>query len=187
MLRKSRLFSAAVVAIAAFAASATPASAQSQEGLVNVAVEDVTVQVPVSIAANVCDLNVVALGELQDAGAVCVATADAAASQGASPGGRSTRQEGLVNVLLDDIVVQVPVAVAANICDVNVAILGEVLDDTTACAAVADSDAQAGGGGGGNTAANAAAFEPVQILPDIGLSLLDNDPTTTTGIPLVTL
>jgi len=184
MLRMSRLFVAAVTA-AGLAVSAAPASAQTQEGLVNVAIEDVTVQVPISIAANICDLNVVALGELQDAGSACVATADSAASTGASPNGGPTSQEGLVNVLIDDVIVQVPVAIAANICDVNVVILGDVLDESTACLATADSDANAGGGGGGNTAANAAAFEPVQIVPDIGLTLLDNDPTTTTGIPIV--
>jgi hypothetical protein len=185
MLRTSKMFISAVLAVAGLATGATTAAAQSQEGLVNVALEDVTVQVPVSIAANVCDLNVVALGELQDDGAVCIATSDAAASSGASSPDRPTRQEGLVNVLVDDVVVQVPVAVAANICDVNVAILGSVLDDSTACMAASDSDARAGGGGGGNTAANAAAFEPVEIVPDIGLTLLDNDPTTTTGIPIV--
>ena len=183
MLRMSRLFVAALTATG-LAVSAAPASAQTQEGLVNVAVEDVTVQVPVSIAANICDLNVVALGELQDAGSACVATADSAASAGAGQGGGPTSQEGLVNVLIDDVVVQVPVAVAANICDVNVVILGDVLDQSSACLATADSDAHAGGGGGGNTAANAAAFDPVQIVPNIGLTLLDNDPTTTTGIPI---
>lgn len=187
MLRMSKLLIACVVTTAGLAASAGTASAQNQQGLVNVAVEDVTVQVPVSIAANVCDLNVVALGELQDAGSACVATADSAASAGARPNGGPVNQEGLVNVLIDDVVVQVPVAVAANICDVNVVILGNVLDDSTACVAVADSDAQAGGGGGGNTAANAAAFDPVEIVPDIGLTLLDNDPTTTTGIPIVSV
>lgn len=35
----------------------TPALAQQQRGLVNVNVEDVTIQVPVGIAANVCDVN----------------------------------------------------------------------------------------------------------------------------------
>ena len=184
MLRKSKLFAAAVVATAAFAVGATPASAQSQEGLVNVAVEDVIVQVPVSVAANVCDLNVVAIAELVDGGSTCDATADSAASAGASPNGPPARQEGLVNVLVDDVIVQVPVALAANICDVNVAILGNVLDDGTACEAVADSDAQAGGGGGG-AGANAAAFDPVQIVPDIGLRFLDNDTGSTTGIPFI--
>jgi hypothetical protein len=187
MLKMSKLLIACVVTTAGLAAGVAPASAQNQEGLVNVAIEDVTVQVPVSIAANICDLNVVALGELQDAGSVCIATADSAASAGASPDGGPTNQEGLVNVLIDDVVVQVPVAVAANICDVNVVILGDVLDESSACVAAADSDAQAGGGGGGNTAANAVAFDPVEIVPDIGLTLLDNDPTTTTGIPIVSI
>ena len=188
MLRMSKLLIACIVTTAGLAAGAGPASAQTnQEGLVNVAVEDVTVQVPVSIAANVCDLNVVALGELQDAGSACVATADSAATAGSRPNGGPVNQEGLVNVLIDDVVVQVPVAVAANICDVNVVILGNVLDDGTACMAVTDSTARAGGGGGGNTAANAAAFDPVEIVPDIGLTLLDNDPTTTTGIPIVSI
>jgi len=182
----SKLLIACVATTAGLAAGAAPASAQTnQEGLVNVAIEDVVVQVPVSIAANVCDLNVVALGELQDAGSACVATADSAASAGASQGGGPTTQEGLVNVLIDDVVVQVPVAVAANICDVNVVILGTLLDESSACVAAADSDAHAGGGGGGNTAANAAAFQPVEIVPNIGLTLLDNDPTSTTGIPII--
>jgi hypothetical protein len=181
----SKVLIACAATTLALAAGASPASAQNQEGLVNVAIEDVTVQVPVAIAANVCDLNVVALGELQDEGGECVATADSAATAGASPDGGPVNQEGLVNVLIDDVVVQVPVAVAANICDVNVVILGELLDDSSACVAVAESDARAGGGGGGNTAANAAAFEPFQIMPDIGLTLLDNDPTTTTGTPIV--
>jgi hypothetical protein len=185
MLRKSKLLAATAVATAAFAVGAAPASAQNQQGLVNVAIEDVTVQVPVSIAANVCDLNVVAIAELVDEGSECVATADSAASAGASPNGPPARQEGLVNVLVDDVIIQVPVAVAANICDVNVVILGRVLDEGSACEAVAESDAQAGGGGGGATRANAAAFEPVELVPDIGLILLDNDPTTETGIPFV--
>ena len=185
MLEKSRLLAAAIGAIAVFAIGAAPASAQGQQGLVNVAVEDVTVQVPASVAANVCDVNVGVLAEMVDQGSGCVATADSAASRGqSSPNGPPTRQDGLVNVLLDDVVVQVPVAVAANICDVNVAVLADVLDDGTACQAVAASEAQPGGGGGG-AGANAAAFDPVQIVPDIGLRLLDNDAGTTTGIPLV--
>lgn len=42
-------------------ASATGAMAQtSQSGLVNVNVEDVVVQVPIAIAANICDVTVAA-------------------------------------------------------------------------------------------------------------------------------
>jgi hypothetical protein len=163
---------------------AAPASAQNQqEGLVNVLVEDVTVQVPLSVAANICDVNVGVLARVQDEAAECEATADSAASAGAS-NGPPARQEGLVNVLLDDVVVQVPVAIAANVCDLNVAVLAEVADDAAACDATAESLASQGGGGGG-AGANANAFDPVQIVPDIGLRLLDNDTGTDTGIPIV--
>lgn len=82
-----------------------------------------------------------------------------------------------MNVAVEDIVVQLPIAVAANVCDVNVAVLGRVLDDASACEAQSGSDAQAGGGGGG--AANASAFEPIDLSTVIDLSFLDNDPTTT--------
>ena len=59
MLRMSKLLIACAITTAGLAAGAGPASAQNQEGLVNVAIEDVVVQVPVAIAANVCDVNVI--------------------------------------------------------------------------------------------------------------------------------
>jgi hypothetical protein len=184
--RKSRL--AAVVSVCAVAmAFAAPAQAQNQqEGLVNVALEDIVVQLPIAIAANVCDVNVV-LAELADQGGTCRATADSAANAGPTGGG-STQQEGLVNVLVDDVVVQVPVALAANICDVNVAVLANVLDDESACTAVTGADATAGPTGGGRQA-SAAAFEPVDVDLDIGGDrVLDdvagNDATNTNASPL---
>jgi hypothetical protein len=187
MLRKSKMLIVGLVATAAFAASAVPASAQNrQEGLVNVAIEDLTVQLPISVAANVCDVNVAVLAQLQDAAEACEATADSAATAGPSQGG-STRQEGLVNVLLDDVVVQVPVALAANICDLNVAVLAEVADDAAACSATAESIAETpngGGGGNGGASANAEAVEPIQLVPDIGLRFLDNTTGTDTGLPI---
>ena len=190
MLNRSKGRFAVVLGAAALSigVAAAPAAAapNTQEGLVNVLVEDVTVQVPITVAANVCDVNVAVLAQLADDARQCTATADSTASAGPSGNDGPARQEGLVNVLLDDIVVQVPVAVAANICDVNVAVLAEVLDDASACEATADSLASRGGGGGnGGSSANAAAFDPFQILADIGLSLLDNDTGTTTGIPIV--
>jgi hypothetical protein len=189
MLNRSKGRFAVVLGAAALSLGvvAGPAAAapNTQEGLVNVLVEDVTVQVPITVAANVCDVNVAVLAQLADDARQCTATADSTASAGPS-GNSPSRQEGLVNVLLDDIIVQVPVAVAANICDVNVAVLADVLDDASACQATADSLASKGGGGGnGGSSANAAAFDPFQILADIGLSLLDNDTGTTTGIPIV--
>jgi hypothetical protein len=192
MLKKSRLLIVAAIATAAFGASAVPASAQNrQEGLVNVAVEDVTVQIPISVAANVCDVNVAVLAQMTDQARMCTATADSAASAGPSQGG-PTRQEGLVNVLLDDVIVQVPVALAANICDVNVAVLADVADDAAVCRATSESIAatpQGGGGGNGGNSANAQAFSPIdldlEVLGGTPLSFLDNDTTTNTGIPFV--
>ena len=170
---------AAAAALLAF--PATGAAQSQQEGLVNVAVEDVVVQLPIAVAANVCDVNVAVLAELADQAGTCTATADSAASAGPSGNG-NVRQEGLVNVLVDDVVVQAPIALAANVCDVNVAVLARVLDDASACEAVSGADAQAGGGGGG--AANAGAFDPIDLAAVIDLSFLDNDPLTTTGSPV---
>ena len=179
-MQRMRLFLVAVIALVASAAFVAPASAQtSQEGLVNVAVEDVTVQVPVSVAANICDVNVAVLAEFVDTGnTACEATADSAASAGPSQGG-PTRQEGLVNVLLDNIVVQVPVAVAANVCDVNVAVLAQLIDlPGEACEAHADSTSMVPGAGGGGRNASAAAFAPIDLDTVINLRILDGDLTT---------
>lgn len=61
-----------------------------QTGLVNVDIGDVIVQVPVGIAANLCDINAAILvGQFQDTGsAECTATADSTASNGPGRGGR---------------------------------------------------------------------------------------------------
>jgi hypothetical protein len=150
---KSRL--AAVFAVAAIGAGivAAPAAAQNQQqGLVNIAIEDVIVQVPIAVAANVCDVNVAVLAQIDDEAAACEATATSMATAGPSSNGPPTRQEGLVNVLVDDVLVQAPIAIAANICDVNVAVLAEIDDAAETCVATADAAAQPGpgqGGGGG--------------------------------------
>jgi len=174
-------------------AFAVPAQAQNrQEGLVNVAVEDTAVQVPIAVAANICDVNVAVLARVFDPEnpnePVCTATADSAASASSS-GGPPTRQEGLVNVLIDNVAIQVPIALAANVCDVNVAVLAEIIDgdppapNEEACLADADSLASAGPGGGGNgspaagSSANATAFEPIDLDLEIvpNLRILDGD------------
>ena len=51
------------------------------------------------------------------------------------------QQTGLVNVNIGDITVQLPVALAANVCDVNAAVLiGQIQDDGSAeCTATAES------------------------------------------------
>jgi hypothetical protein len=84
-IRAALILAACVAMTAAFAA---PASAQNQQqGLVNAAVEDVIVQVPVAVAANVCHVNVAVLPQLDDTAEACEATADAAAQPGSGPGG----------------------------------------------------------------------------------------------------
>src|SRR5215211_8408398 len=176
-MRKLHAAVALVACLAGSALVAAPASAQNQQqGLVNVAVEDVIVQVPVAVAANICDVNVAVLAEVADDAAACEATADSTATAGPNGGNQPTRQEGLVNVLLDDVLIQVPVAVAANICDVNVAVLAQLADDAEACNATADAAAQPGsgpGGGNGNGGANGV-FIPIDISLG-GFTPLDNN------------
>ena len=57
--------------------------------------------------------------------------------------GGATRQDGLINVNLENNTIQIPIAAAANICDVTVAVLATaiLLDDATSC------DARAGAEG----------------------------------------
>lgn len=127
-------------------AGATTATAQTtQNGLVNINLEDVTVQVPIGLAANVCAVNVAAIATSVDVGNTteCTSVADATAQDvtvGAPSG--TTTQNGLINVNLSNVTIQVPIAVALNICDVNVAILAVLLDPTGAtCDAMASSHA----------------------------------------------
>ena len=122
--RKSRL--ATVVSVFAVSiAFAAPAQAQNQAGdsLVNVQLSDVLVAVPIGVAANLCDINAnVLAAQERDGGANCTATADAVSGPPGqnNGGGGNTAGDSLVNVQLDNITVLVPIAVAANICDVNV-------------------------------------------------------------------
>jgi hypothetical protein len=149
MLRRSSVLAClTTVALLALAPGAS-AQVQNQEGLVNVAIGDVIVQVPVGVAANVCDVTVAVLAANADAPAACRATADTIASSGRGAGGSpNQRQEGLVNVAIGDVIVQVPVGVAANICDVTVALLAANADLPAACNATADTVASLGRGGG---------------------------------------
>jgi hypothetical protein len=123
-------------------AGTTSANAQPQQnGLVNVALVDTTIQVPIAVAANICDLNVNALAEQLALGPTeCGADAEATAVDSDSPGNSPVRQSGLVNIFAEDTTIQVPVAVAANLCDVDVNVLARQLSagDTT-CTAVGES------------------------------------------------
>ena len=112
----------------------------NQEGLVNVNVSDVTVQAPLALAANVCDVtvNALVLAQLELGEADCDATAESFASGGDGDDGPD--QSGLINVHIDNVLVQAPIAVAANICDVAVNVLASQVGLGEAdCEATADS------------------------------------------------
>jgi hypothetical protein len=138
--------------MAAFAAAlfclvgASAASAQThQNGLVNLNLENVTVQVPIGVAANVCDVNIAVLANLVDTGTTqpCTALAntDASAVTVGAPTGTTT-QNGLVNVNVSNVTIQVPIAAAVNICDVNAAVLAALSDvGGSSCDATANSSA----------------------------------------------
>jgi hypothetical protein len=155
-------FTALCAAFIAVLMLAAPASAAVQEGLVNVNVEDNTILVPVAVAANVCDVTVAVLAaDLQDGTATCDALAESNATV-TEPTNNSaeTRQNGLVNVNVEDLVLLLPIAAAANVCDVDVVVLASeiLLNDATTCTAdagaegvVPAADPAPGGGNGGPT------------------------------------
>jgi hypothetical protein len=65
-------------------------------------------------------------GQVDAGDTTCEATAESIASPGSNGGnggGGNKAGNSLVNVQLDDILVAAPIAVAANLCDVNVNIL----------------------------------------------------------------
>jgi hypothetical protein len=122
---------------------AIPSPGARQSGLVNVNLEGNTVQVPVAIAANVCDVTVAALvSDLRDGMAACDALSTSEADATVTPREPGqTRQDGLINVNLENNTVQVPIAAAANICDVSVLVLvQEVLGGATECTARAGAE-----------------------------------------------
>jgi hypothetical protein len=146
MLRK--LIAPILIAGTLSVGAAAPAAAQPptfQRGLVNVNVEDVTVQVPIAVAANICDVTVAVLvSDLRDDGsAVCDAFAESDATVTPRERGGPVVQEGLINVNISGVTIQVPIAAAVNLCDVTVAILAtDLLDDGEAtCDAVAGAGA----------------------------------------------
>ena len=141
-------------AVTLLAGSATTALAQrnDQDGLINVNLQDVIVQVPVAvavpigIAANVCDINVLTIREdnvtecdaENNSFALSKAIADAYLGRDDGPGGGPrNEQDGLINVNIQGLALQFPVAVAvpigvaANVCDVNVLTFRE--DNLTEC------------------------------------------------------
>jgi hypothetical protein len=144
-MRRVLACSFAALTMALGAGAGTAGAQTTQNGLVNLNLENVTVQVPIGVAANVCDVNVAVLANLVDTGGTthCRSIADAAGNAvtvGAPTG--TTTQNGLVNVNLSNITIQVPIAAAVNICDVNAAVLASLVDTAGAsCDATAKSHA----------------------------------------------
>jgi hypothetical protein len=97
-----------------------------QSGLVNVAVVDNTVQIPIGIAANVCGVAVNILATATATAPVdCTAVAGAEARGRGGSGGGGGRQSGLVNLYVADNLVQVPIGIAANICGIAANVLAQ--------------------------------------------------------------
>jgi hypothetical protein len=160
--RTTRVLAVLATTAVVSVAGATSASGQDQDGLVNVAIVDTQVAIPVSVAANVCDVNVGVLARQERlGGAACTADATSIATHNQGPGGGGgdadqggVQQDGLVNVAIVDTQIAVPLAVAANVCDVNVGILAQQLRiGETTCEADAASMAthNQGPGGGART------------------------------------
>jgi hypothetical protein len=139
MLR--RFFAAVLTTGTLSLMGATSVAAQQQTGLVNINVSDNVIQVPIGIAANICDVKVIALSAgIADTGetectAISTSTAEATVEPGS--GGGAASQTGLINVNLKNNQIQVPIAAAANICDVDVVVLATriLFNDATACRA----------------------------------------------------
>src|SRR3954454_5051729 len=113
----------AAATAACLGVATAPAPAAQQNGLVNVDLTGNTIQVPIGVAANVCDVTVAALSTNTFGGdSVCTAVSRPSA-QGGGGGGGGGAQRGLVNVSVTDNTVQVPIGMSANVCDLTVAVL----------------------------------------------------------------
>lgn len=136
---------AALVCAFALALVSTGAAQPEQDGLVNVAVVDNTVQIPIGIAANVCGVSVNLLASATATAPVdCEAVAGAEATGPAGGGNGGGRQSGLINLYVADNTIQVPVAVAANICGVAVDVLAQgIVSGPVTCDAEGNADADA--------------------------------------------
>ena len=116
----------AVVATMALAIVSTGSAQPNQNGLVNVAVVDNTVQIPIGVAANVCGVAVNILATATATAPVnCTAVAGAEATGPGTGGGGGGNQSGLVNLYVADNTIQVPIGIAANVCGVAANVLAQ--------------------------------------------------------------
>ena len=134
-------FATAGLGITAGTAAAQPID---QDGLVNVVLTDTTLQVPVALAANICGVAVNVVATQFDGGnTTCDAFADAGATNNQGGRDRPVRQNGLINLVVDDLTIQVPIAVAANLCDISLNVLAQQVEaGPTTCKAEARGNAQ---------------------------------------------
>ena len=139
MFRKMIGGSLAAGALAIALVAPVSAANRAGDSLVNVQVSDVTVAVPIALAANLCDIDVNVLARQADVGpTTCTATAESVATPGGGGGGNQAG-DSLVNVQIDDLNVLLPIGIAANVCDVNANVLAAQLDIGEAtCDAVAN-------------------------------------------------
>lgn len=139
-------FVAALVSAASMAFA--PAAGAQQTGLINIAIEDNFVAVPISVAANICNVNLAVLAVQRRTGGStdCTAVSEAnAPGPGATAGnGGTTQQDGLINVIIAGNEVLVPIAAALNVCDVNAAVLA--LQEITTGEATCEAEATSGVG-----------------------------------------
>ena len=107
-----------------------------------------TIQVPIALAANICDVdvNVLAVDLGPDGAATCTADANATAEAVRNRGQGHHGDHGrLIEInLLNGNTIQVPLALAANICGVTVNVLAADLgpDGEATCTADADGTAK---------------------------------------------
>ena len=138
IIRSTRTRFAALAAVGMLAiglVAAPSASAQTQSGLINANISNNTVQVPIAVAANICDVDVnVLVQNLTQTGQTnCTADADGiATAAGGGGGGGGANQQGLVNIDISNNTVQIPISVAANVCGVSVDVLAQDLSDGSA-------------------------------------------------------
>jgi hypothetical protein len=140
---KLRLAIAVLATALTGAAGTSAASAQNQSGLVNVAVVDNTVQIPIGIAANVCGVSVNVLAQAASTNPVsCTAVSGATATSTGNGGGGGGNQQGLVNIYVANNTIQVPVGLAANICGVAANVLAQnVSSGSATCNAMGNGSA----------------------------------------------
>jgi hypothetical protein len=123
---KARLVLAVLATAVSGIVGVSTANAQNQSGLVNVAVVNNTVQIPIGIAANVCGVTVNLLSQATSTSPVnCTAVSGATAMSTGNSGGGGGNQQGLVNIFIANNTIQVPVGIAANICGVAANVLAQ--------------------------------------------------------------